>query len=264
MHANNETGAINDIASIGAAAHRHNVPFHCDTVQMFGKHPLDPVRCGVDSFCISFHKLQGPPGVGALVIKQELISGWRVHPYIFGSQNAGLRGGTENLPGIGAAFAATKLTFIGRKEKNEQLLALKRYIVNELNMRMPARSYTQYLASSRGRVSTPEVELVFLCGANPAEYLPNTILLSVVKHTEPFICNSKLKQALEASGVVVSIGSACNTDSPKASHVLYAMGCDDLIRKGTLRITLGDQTTAAEAKQFVQTFLLTVKEAIGQ
>ncbi len=72
------------------------------------------------------------------------------------------------------------------------------------------------------------------------------------------ICNAKLKTDLEEVGIVISVGSACNTSSPKASHVLYAMGADELIRKGALRITLGDDTTMDDAGVFVREFLRVV------
>lgn len=256
MHANNETGAINDIRKIGMIAHKHNVPYHCDTVQTFGKFPINPVRDNVDSFCISFHKLHGPPGIGALIIKQQLLTGYKISPVIFGSQNEGLRGGTENLPGIGAAFAAIKYTFTNRSTKNSNMQKIKKYIMSELSARIPTKQYTSYLNENGGK--KPEVELIFLSGVTEY-YLPNTILLSVVKRTKPPICNAKMKKDLETKGIVVSVGSACNTLNPKASHVLFAMGADELIRKGTLRISIGDDTTMDEAKKFVQEFLLVIK-----
>lgn len=259
MHANNETGAINDIRKIGAIAHKNNVPFHCDTVQTFGKMPINPNKENVDSFCISFHKLHGPPGIGALVIKQQLLLGYKMSPMIFGTQNEGLRGGTENLPGIGASFTATKLTMTDRTSKNVNLLKIKKYIVSEIAARMPTEQYTQYINKKTTSVPLPAIEVVFLSNTNDF-YLPNTILLSVVKRTKPMICNAQMKSDLESKGIVVSVGSACNTASPKASHVLTEMGADELIRKGTLRISLGDDNTMEEAKKFVREFLLVVKK----
>ena len=257
MHANNETGAINDIKGIGAVAHKANVPFHCDTVQSFGKTPINPVAENVDSMSISFHKFHGPPGIGALVIKQQLLLGYKMSPMIFGTQNEGIRGGTENLPGIGAAFVATKYTMDDRIGKNARTMRLKKYIMTEISARVPARPYSQYIKDQPGGTK-PSVEIIFLSG--PTEYyLGNTILLSVVKRKLPAICNIKIKSSLEAAGIVISVGSACNTASAKASHVLYSMGADDLIRAGALRISLGDDTTLEDAKRFIVEFLKVVK-----
>lgn len=244
MHANNETGAINDIRKIGQIAHKYNVPFHCDTVQTFGKFPIKPIADHVDSFCISFHKLHGPPGVGALVIKQQLLLGYKMSPIIYGTQNEGLRGGTENVPGIGAAFTATKKTMENRREKNEHMFKLKNAIMNEMRSIFPTRMFHE--------PSQNDFEIVFLSGAG-LDYLPNTILLSVADKSKR-ICNAEMKKTLESKGIIVSVGSACNTASAKASHVLYAMDADEHIRKGALRISLGDENTVHEAKKFIQTF----------
>ena len=252
MHANNETGAINNIRAIGTIAHKNNIPFHCDTVQSFGKHPIQPLVENVDSFSISFHKLGGPPGIGALVVRRKFLEGYKLSPLIFGTQNGGLRGGTENLPGIGAAFAACRIAMQDRAAKNKRLGQLKSLLVTQLATKLPVRSYADYLKSPGNQ----SLQIVVISGTDG--YLCNTIMLSVVKRPEP-ICNVKLKKALEQNGVVVSIGSACNTLSPKASHVVEAMGMDQFVRKGVLRISLGDDNTKDEILKFVEIFTAAVK-----
>jgi cysteine desulfurase len=260
MHANNETGAINDISKIGAIAHKYSVPFHCDAVQAFGKFPLKPVKDNVDSFCIAFHKLYGPPGVGALVVKQKLLIGYKLQPIIFGSQNNGYRGGTENLPGIGASMSAFTETMNNRAVKNNKLLAMKKVIVDSISAKLPVRSYVDYIEGVYPqKVSTlgldknkqPQLEIVRLDTNNG---LPNTLLLSIVTRNKVF-CNVKFKDILEKNHIIVSIGSACNTSSDKASHVLYAMSADKLIRRGVLRVSLGDHNTMDEAKLFATKFV---------
>jgi cysteine desulfurase len=251
MHANNETGAVNNIDEIGKVAYKYKIPYHCDTVQTFGKFPLVPTY--VDSFCISFHKFMGPPGIGALVVKDKLVHD--MIPMLFGSQNGNLRGGTENLPGIGAAYAATRLTMDSRAAKNKHMLALKQEIIVSISKVLPSCTYSQYM--SRKGTSSAKLEIVYL--SEMVNYLPNTILLSVVKKKPPLICNVKIKKTLEEKGIVISVGSACNTSSERASHVLYAMNADDFIRKGALRITLGDTTTANDTKKFIYEFLQIVR-----
>lgn len=278
MHANNETGAINDIRAIGTVAHAHSVPYHCDTVQTFGKFPLNPGQF-VDSFCISFHKFGGPPGVGVLAIRQQLLTGYKLAPMIFGTQNAGFRGGTENLPGIGASFTATTTAMTNRTAKNQAVAKLKAMILDGLSAAIPTRSFASYQVNPR-RIHP--IEIIFFgapyggtdISAHPknarstrdtvgdAGHLHNTILLSVIKKSLPAVCNTKIKLALEKKGIVISVGSACNTASPLASHVLYAMRADEYIRKGALRISLGDDNTVAETKKFITEFLLVVKNLI--
>jgi cysteine desulfurase len=86
----------------------------------------------------------------------------------------------------------------------------------------------------------------------------------VVKRTLPKICNTALKEYMEANGVIVSVGSACNTSSPKASHVLYAMGADDLIRAGAIRVSLGCDNTYEQAEYFVTTFIAAIAANQGK
>ena len=248
MQANNETGAINDIAQIGRMAHEHGVPFHCDTVQSFGKMPEypNPIMDNLDSFCISFHKLGGPPGIGALIIRQQLLLGYKLQPLIYGTQNEGVRGGTENLPGIGAAYTAIKQVHLVDA-------TLKPLIMRELSKHYPTCRYTQYDTSHNY-----PVEIVFMSGASEY-YLSGTLLLSVVKRYEPYMCNTKLKEYLESKGIIVSVGSACNTASAKASHVLYAMGADKYIRKGAIRVSIGADNTVEEIKKFIVEFLAGIK-----
>lgn len=263
MHANNETGAINDIAAIGKIAHTANVPVHCDVVQTFGKIPLNPLECNVDSFTMSFHKMYGPPGCGALVIREKLLDGYKLAPLIFGSQNTGFRGGTENVPGLGSSLMALRTTFTDRMEKNKHLQLLKKTFILEMSSRFPVQTFVNYV-SDKSKIGgkkvadnsqgLPAIEIVFLSGLS-VEYLPNTILFSIVKRTLPPMCNSKMKKELESAGIIISVGSACNTASTKASHVLYAMEADDLIRKGALRISFGDYNTIAEVQKCV--FVLT-------
>ena len=263
MHANNETGAINDITAIGAVAHSRGVPYHCDTAQTFGKFPIDPLTSNVDSFCISFHKFYGPPGTGIIAVKQKLLLGYSIPPLIFGAQNEGYRGGTENIPGIGAAYEALRFNFANRKRKNTRMSELKTLMLSELSKTFSMRTYEDYYLAVIDGKRCPALELVvFSAISSPDDtsrrdelYLCNTVLLSVVKRTGEFICNSKMKKYLEDKKIIVSVGSACNTASAKASHVLYALDADKYIRKGTLRISIGDNNTADDITQFVKHFI---------
>lgn len=258
MAANNETGVITDYKKIGAIAHKRQIPFYTDAVQIFGKYPIKPSSENVDAFSVSFHKLHGPAGIGLLVVKEQFMHGYQLRPIICGTQNDGSRGGTENIMLYAGAYAGMKETFTSRDAKNKKLLTMKRHIMTEISKYIPCKTYKEYL-ESRNDTTKNSIEVVFISTAT-RNYLPNTILLTVVKRTKPFICNVNFKEDLEKRGVIVSIGSACNTLSDKASHVLYAMNIDPLLRKGMLRISLSDHNTLEEAKLFVRAFMLTVKE----
>lgn len=282
MAANNETGAINDIAAIGEICRARGVHYHCDGVQAFARMP--PQASCYDSMSISFHKLHGPPGVGALCVRQGSAP---MSPLVWGSQNEGLRGGTENVPGIAAAYLGARYTLVDRAAKNMRMLALKQYLVSQLAQEFNVCSYEQYAgirahnaAIGSNRVTVHDVlpgaaaralvdaglaaplfspiplpPLVIVLISTNTQCLPNTLLLSVVREAPPDVCNTRMKEDLERAGIIVSVGSACNTADPKASHVLYAIGADGYIRRGCLRISLGDETTKADIDRFLQQFV---------
>lgn len=255
MHANNETGAINDVHTIGQLCHERNVPFHTDAVQSFGKFPLEP-QDSIDAFSISFHKIYGPPGIGLLAIREAFYDGFRLQPIIYGSQNMHIRGGTENIPGIAASFAACKVALANRRRKNEEMTVLReQFIAGITKTKIPLISFTKYkMAPPTG------VCLVYFSGSRG--YLPNTILISLVKPSEPYVCNAEMKSALEAKKIIVSVGSACNTASAKASHVLDALGADKYIRKGTLRISFCDYTTSADVDKLIDAYIEVIRHQL--
>ena len=121
MYANNEIPIINNIREIGEIAHRHSIPMHSDCVQIFGKYKIDIKNDNIDALSASAHKFYGPKGIGLLIINTQLIEGYKLTAEINGSQQNGLRGGTENVAGICSMLTALKNAFTKRKEKNIHL-----------------------------------------------------------------------------------------------------------------------------------------------
>lgn len=307
MFANNETGSINNIPKIGEIAEKHQIPLHTDAVQVFGKFRINMPNNHIAAMSASFHKLYGPGGIGLLVIENSLIEGYKLTSLISGTQQDGLRGGTENVPAIASAMEATKWTFHNRANKNDKLYDMKLRIIKKLEKHYPFGNLLDYIldhATSKsievegtksiidskevnvdeiklkgdkvgGRIERASedsddenvegsetthhkpIELVVI--GPPLERknscLPNTLLLSVAKNKGESFCNVAFKHALAKRGVIISISSACLTMSPKASHVLTAMDLPPVIKKGVLRISLGDYNTNEECDQFVEIFL---------
>jgi cysteine desulfurase len=219
MLANNETGIIEPVAEIAAIAHRHGTLFHCDAIQAAGKIPVDVASIDADLLSLSAHKLGGPPGIGALIVRGSA----ELMPMIRGGgQERGRRAGSENLPGIAgfaaAAAAANSLTGYDR--------------IRELRDGLEA----SLLATA------PEA---FVIGA-AAPRLPNTAaiaLLGVSAETQVI--------ALDLDGVMVSAGAACSSGKVGPSHVLQAMGLPPEIAGCTIRVSLGWSTTQAEIDHFL-------------
>lgn len=263
MHANNETGAINDIISISHFARKHNILFHCDTVQTFGKYRIN--LSSVDSVSVSAHKFNGPKGIGMLIINKYVFEylnkiNAKLVPIIHGEQNYGLRGGTENVSGIASMYIALKLALNKRIEKNAKLSNLKLLLVSELSKKINIRLYSDYINS---KMPLAPIEIILLSDISNM-YLPNTLMLSVVKYTKPYICNVRFRRYLQSKNIIISVGSACNTHSIKASHVLDSMKADNYIKRGTLRISFGDFNNANEVIKFVNVFLYAIKSDIDK
>jgi len=268
MYANNEIGAVSNIPRIAAAAHERKVPFHSDCVQMFGRYKLNLEKSGIDAISASFHKLYGPKGIGLLVIKKTLIDGYKLTAQISGSQQNGLRGGTENVPAIASALAAMKWNFKSRSSKNKKLESLCDKTILMLSKHMPIGNYKNYVESDAKidaqpvapDMSGPPVvaparirpfELVIL-GPDRAKtgyHIPNTLLIAFAWNAGDF-CNVKFKKELARMGIIVSISSACLTASASASHVLTAIRAPKVIKTGVIRISFSDYNSASDATRF--------------
>jgi cysteine desulfurase len=230
MHANNEVGAIQPVAEIGAVCRARGVPFHTDAVQTFGKLPVNARDMRADLMTLSAHKIYGPKGIGALYIRR----GIRISPLLEGGeQERGRRAGTLNVPSIVGFGSAARLALAEREAESRRLTSLRdRLIETVLNGLSGVR----------------------LCGPR-RERLPNNVhfCLSGVEG-EPLLL------ALDMAGVCASAGSACTTGSTEPSHVLLAMGVPVEEARGALRMTLGRGTTAEAVDYAAQRLIEAVRE----
>jgi len=220
MLANNETGVIEPAAEIAAIAHRHGALFHCDAVQAAGKIPVDVAAIGADLVSLSAHKLGGPPGIGALIVRGMA----ELSPMIRGGgQERGRRAGSENLPGISGFAAAAVAAMDGLAGYDG---------VRQLRDSLDASLIT----------AAPEAIVI---GA-AAWRLPNTTAIAL-----PGLSAETQIIALDLDGVMVSAGAACSSGKVGPSHVLQAMGAAPEIAGCTIRISLGWSTTEAEIDHFL-------------
>jgi cysteine desulfurase len=227
MAANNIVGTIQPLDELARITKRHGALFHTDAVQAAGKIPLDVTALPLDLVSLSAHKLHGPKGVGALYVR----AGVRLSPIVYGGgQERGLRSATENVAGIVGFGAAAALAKQQIASEATRLAELRERIVNELKR------------------SVPHACLI----GHPAKRLPGHLCLGL-RGQEAQI--GQLLEILDAAGVAVSSGSACNAHHPGApSVVLVAMGYDAERATGLLRITLGRFNSAAEVNRFLEIF----------
>jgi cysteine desulfurase len=221
MLANNETGVVQPVLAIASLAHARGALFHCDAVQAAGKIALDFDAIGADLVTLSAHKLGGPPGVGALIVRDGL----ELAPLLRGGgQEGGRRAGTENLAGIAgfaaaAAAAASEITIYDRVRMLRDAL-------------------------ERG-VAEVASEAVVLGAAAPR--LPNTSALAM-----PGVAAETQVIALDLDGVMVSAGAACSSGKVGPSHVLEAMGVGPVLAASTIRVSLGWSSSEADIDHFLQ------------
>jgi len=221
MHANNEIGTIEPIAEVGAICREANVTFHSDAVQTVGALGVDVREIPVDLLSINAHKFYGPKGVGALYVRR----GTRLATLqTGGGQEKGRRTGTENVAGIVGLGMAMRLAGELRAHESPRQAALRDRLIAGVRARVPDAILT----------------------GHAAERLPNNASFCIAG-TE----GETLIVALDLEGFAVSSGSACTSGETEPSHVLLALGLDRELAKGSLRVTVGRSTTAAQVDAFV-------------
>lgn len=222
MHGNNEIGTIEPIAEIGSIAREHGVAFHTDAVQTFGHIPIDVNELKVDFLSASAHKLHGPKGVGLAYIRK----GMKITPLLHGGdQEKRRRASTLNVPGIVGFGRAVELADASIHAESSRQSALRDRLI-------------EGLLSSIGDTRL---------NGHPVRRLPNNANLSFA-----FVEGEGLLLSLDMEGIAVSTGSACTSSSLEPSHVLKAIGVPVELAHGSLRFTLGRDTTREDIDRVLQ------------
>lgn len=229
MFANNEIGTIEPIRELAAAAHEASVAFHTDAVQAFGHEPIDVNELGIDMLSASSHKIYGPKGVGLLYVRrgvklQNLLDG--------GQQERGRRGSTENVPGIVGFARAAELAAEEIAPERDRQLALRDHAIRRILEEIPSAKLNGSWESR---------------------------LANNVNFSFEFIEGEGMLLQLAARGICVSSGSACTSGSLDPSHVLLAIGLPHEIAHGSLRMTLGRDTTREDVDFAVDSLKATLQ-----
>jgi cysteine desulfurase len=223
MAANNEIGTLNPIREIGALCRERQIPFHSDAVQYGAHYQMDVTKLPVDMLSLGAHKFYGPKGVGALYVR----SGTPIVPVqTGGSQEFGLRAATENVPLIAGMARAFQLVQEEASQRAKRLIPLRDKIIQEVLTKIPDSQMT---------------------GAVPDSRLPNHASFVFLD-----LDGNLLVQVLDSEGFACSSGSACKTGDPKPSSVLTHLDYSPEWALGSLRITLGKDTTQDEVNRFLQ------------
>ena len=220
MLANNETGVVQPIARVAEMARANGALMHCDAVQAAGKANIDMKALGVDLMSLSAHKIGGPQGMGALIVRP----GIRLGPILRGGgQERGARAGTENVAGV-AGFGAAAVETLADLARMEALASLRDKLEAAI------------------RAVAPDA-VIF--GAD-AERLANTSCIAM-----PGVSADSQLMNFDLADIMVSSGSACSSGKVAKSHVLAAMGVADDLAETAIRVSLGWTTTEADIDRFV-------------
>ena len=227
-HANNEVGAVQDVAALAAMAHAGGALFHTDAVQSPGVLPVDLHGWGVDFASLSAHKWGGPLGVGALYVRRGL----ELPPLLLGGgQEKGLRAGTLNAPGVYAAGVALHEAVAEQPQTHAHL----RY----LNDLMTGLLDAPGISANHTPAGSPKVASFTAYGADGEALLMN----------------------LDMGGVAASAGSACSAGTMQPSHVLSALGLSDQGARASVRFSFGAATTAADVTRAAELFLRAAQDS---
>ncbi len=230
MWANNETGTVQPVQELADRCRERGVLFHTDAVQAAGKLPVDFAASGAHLMSLSAHKLYGPKGVGALIWDKAVDMEPLLHG---GGQEKGRRGGTENLAAIVGFGRAAELAHIELADRRRHLVSLREQFEKRLAQDLPQA-------------------VIF---AREAERLPNTVFLAV-----PGLEGQTLIMALDQQGIAVSSGSACGSEHTEPSGVLKAMGVDNDLALGAIRVSLGQDNTEADIDILAGSLVSQVKQ----
>jgi cysteine desulfurase len=223
MLANNEIGALQPLAEIGAICRHRGVPLHTDATQAVGKLPVNVDQLQVDLLSFSAHKMYGPKGIGALYVRRR-SPGVRLEPIMEGGgQERGLRSGTLNPPGIVGFAKALELCLAEMSEESQRLRRLRDRLFHGLTDAIPDVA-----------LNGPSLD-------QPDWRLPNNLNCSFA-----YVDGEALMMSMR--DLAVSSGSACTSTNPEPSHVLRALGLSDDLTRASLRFGLGRFNTEEEVE----------------
>jgi cysteine desulfurase len=216
MWANNEVGTVQPVTELADLAHEYEVPLHTDAVQAVGAVPVSFADSGADAMTVTGHKVGGPYGVGALLLRRDV----RCVPLLHGGgQERDLRSGTLDPPGATGFAIATSAAVSRQPQSARRLDALRTRLISGIV------------------AAVPDV----VVNGHPTERLPGIAHLSF-----PGCEGDSLLMLFDARGIECSTGSACSAGVARPSHVLIAMGADPIRARGSLRFSLGHTSTEAD------------------
>jgi cysteine sulfinate desulfinase/cysteine desulfurase-like protein len=241
---NRELGSVNNIEKITAILHEKKIPLHCDCTYLFGKHKLDLKKTNIDTATIAFDKINGPVGVGALIISNDLYNGYKLYEH-----STTLKGNrTPNIPAIASAVEAFRISLINRKNKNKKLLKFRNEIINKLSEKCQTMTFANFMKSDappleESKKSKNKLVILGPPTSNESYYTPS--ILSLVLISDKKKSGLDIKTDLEKKGIIIGVPDLDN------NFMYKEIGMPEEALKHIIRISLSDDIKQNDVNKFV-------------
>lgn len=241
---NQELGSVNNIEKISKILHDKKIPLHSDCTYLFGKHSLDLVKTNIDAVTISFDKISGPVGLGAIIIKNDLLDGYKLYEHSTTLENKR----TENLPAILSAVESVKFSLNNRKAKNKKLLKMRKEIISKLTSKYQVMLYSDFINSDApplDEAGKSNVKIILLGPPpnNESYYTPG--ILSIIVINKKNKTGKDIQQELEKKNIIIGVP---DLDS---IHIYDEIKMQPEIQHHIIRISLADDINLPDISKFL-------------
>lgn len=241
---NKELGSVNNIEKISSILHEKKIPLHCDCTYLFGKHKLDLNKTSIDTATIAFDKINGPVGVGALIISNDLYNGYKLYEH-----STTLKGNrSPNIPAIASANEAFKVSLHNRKKKNKKILKFRNEIINKLSEKCQTMTFANFMKSDAPPLEESKKtknKLVILGPptSNESYYTPS--ILSLILISDKNKTGGDIKKDLEKKGIIIGVPDI------ERNFMYKEIGMPEDALKYIIRISLSDDINQADINKFI-------------
>lgn len=239
---NHELGSVNNISTISEALHAKKIPLHSNCTYLFGKHVLDLDKTHMDASTISFDKINGPIGVGALIINKDFSNGYKLYDHSSTLKNKR----TPNIPAIMASVEAIKMITLNRKNKNKKILKYRNDIISKLGQKYQTLTFANFMKSDEPpleKTTASKTRIVILGPPldNVAYYTPSILSILIINAKNKN--NVTIKKELEKKGIVIG--------TPDLEYMYKELGIPDEAQQYIIRISIPDSITQDDITKFI-------------
>lgn len=243
---NQELGSVNNIEKISKILHEKKIPLHSDCSYLFGKHKLDLEKTNIDAATISFDKISGPVGLGAIIIKNDLMDGYRLYDHSSTLENKR----RENIPAIAAAIESVKYSMINRKIKNQKLLKFRKEIILKLSNKCQLMSYSDFINSDAPPLeeSAKSKNKLIVLGPpmnNESYYTPSILSIAII--TSKNKSGLEIQKELEKKNIIIGVPDI------EYIHIYNEIKMPKTIQNNIIRISLSDDVSQQDINKFITT-----------